>query len=107
MVGYTGGTVDKRPHPPPPPIITGLISVVKWVEFVDGSRLDPRVFHQDVDQGHKSVAIGYFRNIKIQLDSEAQRTKTIQTNYNEVKDDQQHFHVPLFLSSKPRYKAEF
>ena len=29
----------------------------------------------------------YFRNIKIQLDSEAQTTKTIETNYNEVKDD--------------------
>ena len=31
-------------------------------------------------------SIGHFRNINIQLDSEAERTKTIETSCNEVKD---------------------
>ena len=51
--------------------------------------------------------IGLFRYIKIQLDSEAVTTKTIETRWNECKKYLQIIRLPLYLSSMPHYEAEF
>ena len=51
--------------------------------------------------------IGHFRDIKIQLDSEAERTKTIETRWNECEKYRYIIHFPLSLSSKSLFQAEF
>lgn len=51
--------------------------------------------------------IGLFRYIRIQLDSEAVTTKTIETRWNECKKYLQIIRLPLYLSSMPHHEAEF
>ena len=43
----------------------------------------------------------------IQLDSEAVRTKTIETHWNEWEKYLKIIHFPFSLSSKPLFRAEF
>ena len=59
------------------------------------------------------IVVAYNKNYpfskysNIQLDSEALRTKTIETRWNECEKYLHIIHFPLSLSSKPLFQAEF
>ena len=53
------------------------------------------------------TTIGNLRNNKIKFNSEAQRTKTIETNSKESENDLHNLHFPLLMSCGSRYQVEF